>query len=151
MECGNWLTCHADRSTVTGLGRRWALGFGSALRSTVDTDSDLDAAIDMYLTTAPTDNGPLVAWFTVSFHAAKLHANLHGNELVAFLDHSSLGLAASPYTTCAPLPALRTFAALRSPERDSVKRAQDELTTLGDPDGNDDAVVLSGPDPHRPA
>ncbi|WP_139320621.1 hypothetical protein [Saccharomonospora sp. CUA-673] len=144
LDCGKWLTDHADEHTAAVLGRRWALGFGSALRATVDSDTDLDSAVGSYLATAPEQTSPAAAWFAVAFHATKLQANLHGLELASFLDHSRLALAASPHSTRSPLPALRTFAALRAGEYGAVRRARGYLSTTDDPDGDDTAIVLAG-------
>jgi hypothetical protein len=112
-RCARWLHSHVDAAHRTEVLEKWALGYAFVTRATVESATELAEATED-IVGADNSSGDL-AYFTTLYHAGKLRANFHYEELRRFLDSSLLALAAGTAHRTGPLfVALESVAAFGS-------------------------------------
>ncbi|MDH6136795.1 hypothetical protein P3T37_006226 [Kitasatospora sp. MAA4] len=107
--CGSWLDAHVAAEHQRVIAGKWALGYGFITRDSVESAVELAESATVLRATA--DSGA-AARFATWYHAGKLRADLHFDELRRFLETSPL--TAQPLREEPLFNALLAFAALGS-------------------------------------
>ncbi|MGW0328987.1 hypothetical protein [Nocardia sp. NPDC003183] len=112
VDCAGWLGEHATVVVADRVREKWAMGYAFVTRSSVETAFEIaDATGDIV---ASDDSSCRRAYFATLYHAGKLRANFHFDELAAFLESSPLALAIGNHRRSPLFRALQAFAAFGS-------------------------------------
>ncbi|MFI9509810.1 hypothetical protein [Nocardia sp. NPDC052566] len=113
VECAGWLREHVAAGARAEVREKWALGYAFITRDSVESLGEIaDATGDVV---ANDDSECSRAYFATLYHAGKLRANRHFDELNSFLESSPLSNAAGTAHRREPLfVAMQAFAAFGS-------------------------------------
>ncbi len=138
LACARWMAEHVAAYVRELIREKWALGYAFVTRDSIESLNEIADASNDFLDSGV--DGCDMAYFATLYHAGKLRANDHFDELAEFLDRSLLVIAAGPHQESLLIKALRALAAFGRPGAD-VEMARELFDEVWDSSGRTFAVV----------